>query len=176
MGYDRLVDSAKHDAALTATADAIRNKTGGSGKVAWDATKGFADAIASLSKVASGTIRMTYSSGDNVTISGLGFKPSTVILFALPNSDYDYELEAYCLYAIFDGSGTKSYYGWASYDENEYEDENGESYTDISSYMVISTSGDLQITAKNDGFVVNSIDTSWSGVLSRSHSYKYYAF
>ena len=161
-------------AGLTASADAIRAKTGGSAKIAWHATKGFADAIAATSKVASGTIRMTDSSGDNVTISGLGFKPSTVILFALAN-DGDYDLEGYCLYAIFDGSNTKSYFGWASIDEEEYEDENGDPYTDYSSYLYMNVSDGVNITANDDGFVVN--DDSWNGgELSRSHSYKYYAF
>jgi hypothetical protein len=48
MAYDKVVDSAALEAALKASADAIRGKTGGSGSIPWDAVKGFADAIAAI--------------------------------------------------------------------------------------------------------------------------------
>lgn len=175
MGYDRLVDSAKHDAALTTTANSIRAKTGGAGKIEWNAMTGFADAIASLVGAKTGTFTPTYSGG-NITISGLGFKPSTVLLFALSDDYDDYNLEGDCLYAIFDGINTKSLYAWASYDEETDEDENGEPYTSIFSYMVVNTGDEVNITVNDDGFVVISADDGWSGALSRDHSYKYYAF
>lgn len=45
MAYDKVVDSAALDSALTATADAIRAKTGSEDAIAWDAEKGFAGAV-----------------------------------------------------------------------------------------------------------------------------------
>lgn len=45
MAYDKVVDSAALDAAMTYTADRIRNKTGGTDQIAWDSAKGFGDAV-----------------------------------------------------------------------------------------------------------------------------------
>lgn len=48
MAYDKVVDSAKLDAAVTASANAIRAKTGESAKIPWDETSGFASAISQI--------------------------------------------------------------------------------------------------------------------------------
>lgn len=48
MAYDKVIDSARHDGALTATADAIRAKTGDAGKIAFDPDKGYAEAIEAI--------------------------------------------------------------------------------------------------------------------------------
>lgn len=45
MAYDKVVDSAALDAAMTYTANRIRNKTGGTDQIAWDYVKGFGDAV-----------------------------------------------------------------------------------------------------------------------------------
>lgn len=45
MAYDKVVDSAALDAAMTYTANRIRNKTGGTDQIAWDSAKGFSDAV-----------------------------------------------------------------------------------------------------------------------------------
>ena len=45
MAFDKVVDSAALDAALTYTATRIRNKTGGTDQIAWDSAKGFGDAV-----------------------------------------------------------------------------------------------------------------------------------
>ena len=45
MAFDKVVDSAALDAALTYTANCIRNKTGGTDQIAWDSAKGFGDAV-----------------------------------------------------------------------------------------------------------------------------------
>lgn len=45
MAYDKVVDSAALDAAMSYTANCIRNKTGGTDQITWDSTKGFGDAI-----------------------------------------------------------------------------------------------------------------------------------
>lgn len=45
MAFDKVVDSAALDAAMTHTANRIRNKTGGTDQIAWDSAKGFGDAV-----------------------------------------------------------------------------------------------------------------------------------
>lgn len=49
MAYDKVVDSAALDAALTYTANRIRNKTGGTDQITWDSAKGFGDAVDAIS-------------------------------------------------------------------------------------------------------------------------------
>lgn len=49
MAYDKVVDSAALDAAMTYTANCIRNKTGGTEQIAWDSAKGFGDAVDTIS-------------------------------------------------------------------------------------------------------------------------------
>lgn len=45
MAFDKVVDSAKLDTAMTYTANRIRSKTGGTDQIAWDSAKGFGDAV-----------------------------------------------------------------------------------------------------------------------------------
>ena len=45
MAYDKVVDSAALDAAMSYTANRIRNKTGGTDQITWDSAKGFGDAV-----------------------------------------------------------------------------------------------------------------------------------
>ena len=49
MAYDKVVDSAALDAAMTYTANRIRNKTGGTDQITWDSAKGFGDAVDAIS-------------------------------------------------------------------------------------------------------------------------------
>lgn len=49
MAYDKVVDSAQLDAAMTYTANRIRNKTGDTNQIAWDSAKGFGDAVDAIS-------------------------------------------------------------------------------------------------------------------------------
>ena len=49
MAYDKVVDSAALDAAMTYTANRIRNKTGGTNQITWDSAKGFGDAVDAIS-------------------------------------------------------------------------------------------------------------------------------
>lgn len=48
MAYDKIVDSAKLDAGMTATANAIRAKTGGTGAIPWDSATGFKTAVEAI--------------------------------------------------------------------------------------------------------------------------------
>lgn len=49
MAYDKVVDSAALDAAMTYTANRIRDKTGGTDQITWDSAKGFGDAVDAIS-------------------------------------------------------------------------------------------------------------------------------
>ena len=49
MSFDKVVDSAALDAALTYTANRIRNKTGDTNQIIWDSAKGFGDAVDAIS-------------------------------------------------------------------------------------------------------------------------------
>lgn len=49
MAYDKVVDSAELDAAMTYTANRIRNKTGDTNQIIWDSAKGFGDAVDAIS-------------------------------------------------------------------------------------------------------------------------------
>lgn len=91
MAYDKVVDSAALDAAMTHTANRIRNKTGGTDQIAWDSTKGFGDAVDAIAgsdedAIIQRTISGAYSN-DRITTVGacafLGCRALTAI--DLPN-------------------------------------------------------------------------------------------
>ena len=56
MAYDKVVDSAQLNAALTATANAIREKAGNSDACLWDASTGFASLIAAIQAGGGGAV------------------------------------------------------------------------------------------------------------------------
>ena len=49
MVFDKVVDSAALDTAMTYTANRIRNKTGDTNQIIWDSAKGFGDAVDAIS-------------------------------------------------------------------------------------------------------------------------------
>lgn len=80
MAYDKVVDSAALDAAMTYTANRIRNKTGGTDQIAWDSAKGFGDAVDAITgggadhSVEDAIIQRTISgaySNDRITTVGV---------------------------------------------------------------------------------------------------------
>ena len=68
MPYDKLVDSAQLDNAITQTANAIRAKTGSADLIDWNTDTGFADAIGSLGGASGGNV--SYQSGYRINSSG----------------------------------------------------------------------------------------------------------
>ena len=56
MAFDTVIDKAQFEGAITASANAIREKTGSTGKIAWNQTKGFADAISAIETGGGGEI------------------------------------------------------------------------------------------------------------------------
>lgn len=49
MAFDKVIDSTQLDAAMTYTANRIRNKTGDTNQITWDSAKGFGDAVDAIS-------------------------------------------------------------------------------------------------------------------------------
>ena len=81
MAYDKVVDSAALDAAMTYTANRIRNKTGGTDQIVWDSAKGFGDAVDAITgggadhSVEDAIITRSISgaySNDRITTVGVG--------------------------------------------------------------------------------------------------------
>lgn len=74
MAYDKVVDSAALDAAMTYTANRIRNKTGGTDQIMWDSAKGFGDAVDAISSGGGNPFKAfeslrTFELSDNSTIT-----------------------------------------------------------------------------------------------------------
>lgn len=87
----KVIDANVLDGALTATADAIREKTGETAQIAWDASSGFASTISGISsgaRVATGTFTAYHGAtyydltAYPLTVSGLGFRPSRVFAYS----------------------------------------------------------------------------------------------
>lgn len=222
MAYDKIVDSAKLDAAMTASADAIRAKTGDTAKITWDETSGFSSAIAQIKgkrqsktvtpKASSQTIKpdsgydglsQVTVNGDadlkaaniakgvnifgvtgtlevpkiargsvtisdtgiltgTVTVSGLGFKPTFVIMYVKPETVANWQ--QYDGYAPWDGVALYTVYAdgetsticpkWAV---EEIYDEDEDEYYDYE-YVSADTEINLTITPTNDGFTITAVN------------------
>lgn len=64
MAIDKAVDSGALDTALTYTANRIRAKTGSADQIAWDAVKGFGDAVDGIQNVG-GVGHLTFTPTEN---------------------------------------------------------------------------------------------------------------
>ena len=216
MAYDKIVDSAKLDSAISATANAIRSKTGSSAKIAWDESSGFSTAIKTQSKsvtpkASSQTIKPdagylglskvtvngdsdlkaaniakginifgitgTFEGGSKVargsitisntgilinaiTVNGLGFKPSFIIMYVKPSTVTNWQQydgyapwDGVALYTVYDNGTTSTVYPIMG-EEYNYDDETGEEWT--YEYVSASTGGNLIITPTNDGFTISA--------------------
>ena len=92
MAYDKVVDSAALDAAMTHTANRIRNKTGGTDQITWDSAKGFGDAVDAItggSSVPESDPREVYQ----------GTRPAEWL--RLPDYDKVADNTVYCLVSLF---------------------------------------------------------------------------
>ena len=92
MAFDKVVDSAALDAAMTYTANRIRNKTGGTDQITWDSAKGFGDAVDAITGGSSATEsdpREVYQ----------GTRPAEWL--RLPDYDKVADRTMYCLVCLF---------------------------------------------------------------------------
>lgn len=67
MALDKVVDSSQLDAAMTYTAGRIREKTGETASIPWNATKGFGDAIDAITAGSQKQIKVHTQAGASVT-------------------------------------------------------------------------------------------------------------
>lgn len=92
MAYDKVVDSAVLDAAMTYTANRIRNKTGDTDQIAWDSAKGFGDAVDAIANstddaIIQRTISGAYSNDRITTVGACAFLGCTALTsIYLPNA------------------------------------------------------------------------------------------
>lgn len=87
MAFDKVVDSTALDTALTATADAIREKTGTADPITWLEELGFSEAIAGISagggvKIATGTYTVASNQNDVIIEHDFGEIPDVVLTWA----------------------------------------------------------------------------------------------
>ena len=71
MAYDKVVDSAALDAAMTYTANRIRNKTGGTDQIAWDSAKGFGDAVDAITSGGGSSVYENLKYSDKATFTNV---------------------------------------------------------------------------------------------------------
>lgn len=103
MAYDKVVDSAALDAAMTYTANRIRVKTGGADQIAWDSAKGFGDAVDAItggSSAPESDSREVYQ----------GTRPAEWL--RLPDYDKVANRTMYCLVKLFPTGTNKVSFGF----------------------------------------------------------------
>lgn len=170
MPCDKLVDSAQLDGALTATADAIRAKTGGSAKIAWDASAGFSSVISGIQtggKIAEGEFTPAGYSNARihqcpVTISGLAFKPSRIIFYVEGGA-----VEGIPGVLMYDSDTDICVGTWNEYDEDD----------DYVYYYGGAFTLSPTVTFTSNGFTISATEEGEYGELSwYPYSYRYIAF
>ena len=95
MAFDKVVDSAQLDSAMTYTAGRIREKTGETASILWDAAKGFGDAIDAITAGSQKQIKVHTDAGATVTatmgtqsVSGTAGTDGICILNVPENGDW----------------------------------------------------------------------------------------
>ena len=84
MAFDKVINSTQLDAAMSYTANRIRNKTGDTNQIAWDSAKGFGDAVDAISSgggadysvedaIITGSISGAYSNNRITTVGVCAF-------------------------------------------------------------------------------------------------------
>lgn len=71
MAFDKVIDSTQLDAAMSYTANRIRNKTGDTNQIAWDSTKGFGDAVDAISGGGSSEVDENWKYAKKISFSGV---------------------------------------------------------------------------------------------------------
>ena len=103
MAYDKVIDSTQLDAAMTHTANCIRNKTGDTDQIMWDSAKGFGDAVDAItggSSAPQSDPREVYQ----------GTRPAEWL--RLPDYDKVANRTMYCLVKLFPNGTNKVSFGF----------------------------------------------------------------
>ena len=103
MAYDKVVDSAALDAAMTYTANCIRNKMGGTNQITWDSAKGFGDAVDAITGGSSAP-----ESDPREIYQG----PRPAEWLRLPDYDKVANRTMYCLVSLFPTGTNKVSFGF----------------------------------------------------------------
>lgn len=141
----KIVDGTMLDTALSATADAIRARTGENGEIVWNEQSGFAavaSAISGGSKIAMGSVKSAVTT-QTITVSGLTFKPKHIIVH-LAVQDYDNQCGARIATSLEYGERTTCTY-----------------YKGTSNYFEYGNCG--SVTFNSDGFKITLPSTSSGG-------------
>lgn len=88
MAYDKVVDSTALDAAMSYTANCIRNKTGDTNQIAWDSAKGFGDAVDAITGGGSSEVDENWKYATKVGFGGATL-PDTFEV-TLPDAQTDF--------------------------------------------------------------------------------------
>ena len=112
MAYDKVVDSAQLDAALTATANAIREKAGNADACAWDASTGFASLIAAIQAGGNFAYGTVTAAADNTSFAithNLGVVPQYGVWCKIEGSESSKRGEVVSVSQGSDGKGLRIY-------------------------------------------------------------------
>lgn len=154
MSYDKAVDSAKLDAAMSATADMIKTKLNEQNKIIWDELTGFASAVSRIStgRVATGSI--TTTDEGKLTVSGIDFKPTIVSVFAVIDSFRSINTDAVNKFICAEYGERKTCLAqYGAFAANS----DGSTYT---IYRINDRSEYIEFTMTEDGFEMKSKNTS----------------
>ena len=94
MAYDKVIDSTQLDAAMSYTANRIRNKTGDTNQIAWDSAKGFGDAVDAISGGGSSEVDENLKYATKVSFANATL-PDTFEVTPPPNqTDFSYMFDS----------------------------------------------------------------------------------
>lgn len=93
MAFDKVIDSTQLDAAMTYTANRIRNKTGGTDQIAWDSTKGFGDAVDDISGGGSGSVYENLKYATKVSFANATLPDTFEVTLPDAQKDFSYLFE-----------------------------------------------------------------------------------
>ena len=186
-GASMIINATAFDNALTATADAIREKAEHSQKIVWNSNSGFADAIAMIEtggKIATGTFTCNYNQNLYTTpikISGLKFAPKEVIFYLdpLPGdstssnaqiNDYYSNYHDHVIYGKITTTWGRAWEFWGNYSTEEYEDDEGNTVVDYYDNLAITADNDRhKCSLTSDGFSITSSSSRSSNMAGATY-------
>ena len=93
MAFDKVVDSTQLDAAMSYTANRIRNKTGDTNQIAWDSAKGFGDAVDAISGGGSSSVYENLKYATKVSFSNVTLPDTFEVTLPYAQKDFSYLFE-----------------------------------------------------------------------------------